>query len=85
MNDVIVISVITTRSAQYVVSVRPSRQSTAAAAAARGSAAQVRRGQQISTDSCCCRATCGPQWRNYNFCPPPANETNNVNNDDVAV
>ena len=57
------------RSRVYVTvrcpSVRPSlclsRRSTAAAAAG-GFAAEVgRRGQQISIDSCCCRATCGPR------------------------
>ena len=41
-------------------SVRLSRR-LAAAAAAGGFAAEVGRGQQISIDSCCCRATCGPR------------------------
>jgi len=45
-------------------SVRPSvclsRRSTAAAPAG-GFAAEVERRQQISIDSCCCRAKCGPR------------------------
>ena len=37
-----------------------SRRSSAAAAPG-GFAAEVGRGQQISIDGCCCRATCGPR------------------------
>ena len=44
----------------FCPSVRLSRRLTAAAAAG-GFAAEVGRGQQISTDSCCRRATCGPR------------------------
>jgi len=56
---------------RHCSSVRPSvclsRRSTAAAAVG-GFAAEVGRGQQISIDSCCCRATPGPRkfWSNCN-------------------
>jgi len=63
-------SAIITWSAQYAVSiikqssVRPSvclsRRVTAVAVVG-GFAAEVGKGQQISTNSCCCRTTCGPR------------------------
>jgi len=49
-------------------SVRPSVPSIDSSSSGGGEfAAEVGRGQQISTDSSCCRATCGPRkfWSDY--------------------
>jgi len=51
------------------LSVRPSVPSIDSSSSSGGDefAAEVGRGQQISTDSSCCRATCGPHkfWSDY--------------------